>query len=86
MAQDKDLKLRVAGCIATQNGYAVPSSIQDHPVQITDFYIWKIVGQPGWSEAYSYAIASNVENPGGNESVITDGMILSAVQTILNIV
>jgi len=31
-------------------------------------------------DEYASALAAGISNPGGNESVITDGMILSAVQ------
>lgn len=32
--------------------------------------------------AYAHALAGEVENPGRNAGVITDGMILSRVQTL----
>lgn len=32
--------------------------------------------------AYASALAANNPNPGGDEAVITDGMILSAVQSL----
>ena len=39
--------------------------------------------QPGWDDAWDSAIASGIEDPGGNEGVITDGMILSGVQAVI---
>lgn len=45
-------------------------------------YRWDIVSTPGWAEAWESAVASGVENPGNDPGVITDQMILSAVQPI----
>ena len=35
-------------------------------------------------EAYAYALTSDNPNPGGDETVISDGMILSNVQAFFN--
>ena len=37
---------------------------------------------PGWSEAWESAVAGGVEAPGLDPAVITDGMILSQVQSM----
>jgi hypothetical protein len=42
--------------------------------------------QPGWREAWESALANGVENPGADPAVITDGQILSAVQSLLGVV
>lgn len=47
-------------------------------------HIWDFASQPGWAEAWASALAGGVTDPGSNESVITDGMILSAVQSIVD--
>jgi hypothetical protein len=44
---------------------------------------WEVVSQPGWSEAWASAVAGGVTNPGEDEGVITDGMILSGVQAVI---
>lgn len=44
--------------------------------------MWEVAAQPGWSDAWGYAVAAGVDNIGRDESVITDGMILSAVQVL----
>lgn len=44
--------------------------------------IWTLAASPGWAAAWESAIAGGVTDPGANEGVITDGMILSAVQPI----
>lgn len=85
MAKDENLAIRIAGCVATQTGYTLPTGTVDHPVSIAEAIQWQCAGQPGWADAYAYAIATDVENPGLDEAVITDGMILSAVQSILGI-
>lgn len=84
LAKDENLRLRVAACISTQSGYEPPAG-QDHPLSISDYFRWKLAGSPGWGDAYAYAIANEIENHGKDESVITDAMILSAVQLVLGI-
>lgn len=75
LARDPDLIIRAAACAATQN---VPD-----PETWAWRRQWQFSSQPGWDEAYAYAIASGSELPGKQESVITDNMILSAVQSII---
>jgi hypothetical protein len=47
-------------------------------------YVW--ASSPGWAEAWDYAVASHPDEPdyepGKDPAVITDGMILSAVQKL----
>lgn len=42
----------------------------------------RLAAQPGWAAAWASALAAGNPDPGRDESVITDGMILSAVQTL----
>lgn len=44
---------------------------------------WELASQPGWDAAWDSAVASGVPNPGADEAVITDGMILSGVQAVV---
>jgi hypothetical protein len=44
---------------------------------------WDMAAAPGFGDAYASAIAGNVENPGRDPAVITDGQILSAVQALI---
>lgn len=74
LARDSGLMLRVAACAATQS---IPS-----PESWAWTNNWALSSQPGWDDAYAYALAQNVENPGESESVISDSMILSAVQAM----
>jgi hypothetical protein len=41
---------------------------------------WDLAVTPNWAEAWESAVAAGIENPGADEGVITDGMILAAVQ------
>ena len=77
MAKDGDLRERIAAC-AAEEGIREP-----HPTQWADRNQWALAASPGWGDAYGYALNTNVERPGKSESVITDAMILSAVQILL---
>ena len=48
----------------------------------TKTYIWRIAAAPGFADAYEYAINSDNPNPGKDPAVITDAMILGAVQAL----
>jgi hypothetical protein len=41
---------------------------------------WAIASDPSVKDAYESAVLNNNPNPGGDESVITDGMLTAAVQ------
>lgn len=43
--------------------------------------IWLLAATPGWADAWASALVADPNSdPGLNEGVITDGMILAAVQ------
>ena len=76
MAEDEALGRRVTAAIAKEGildpqGWLYPRH-------------WQIVSQPGWDAAWASAVAGGVTNPGEDEGVITDGMILSGVQAVIN--
>lgn len=75
LAQDPDLLERIAACTATQG--------IRQPVGWAYDRQWQLSAQPGWSEAYEYALTISVDSPGKQENVISDTMILSAVQAII---
>ena len=79
MAKDGDLRERIAACAATE-GVTSP-----HPTAWADGHQWQLAAAPGWADAYAYAVLSGNERPGRDEAVITDGMILSAVQGIVGL-
>lgn len=74
IAADPALTLRVTAC-AAQEGEPDPSGWA-----FTHRYNW--AASPGWDAAWESALAAHDADPGSNEAVITDGMILSAVQAL----
>lgn len=72
ISQDPYLRSRITAC-AAQEGVPVPDAWAYSNAL-------RIAASPGWSAAWSSAIASSNPNPGKDETVITDGMILAAVQ------
>ena len=72
MSADPDLTSRVAAA-AAQEGAADPRNwAADNMLTLA--------ASPGWGEAWASAVAGGNEQPGRDPAVITDGMILSAVQ------
>jgi hypothetical protein len=63
------------------NAGAAKESI-DNNVQWVQTYRWELASQPGWDAAWDSAVAGGVADPGSDEAVITDGMILSGVQAV----
>ena len=76
-AQDADLKLRVAACFAQE------TDGPDQPEALAALHMWRIVANGPIADAYSYAVAANVPNPGKDEAVVTDANILDAVTAIV---
>jgi hypothetical protein len=75
MADDDSLNRRVTAAVASESildpeGWLYPRR-------------WQVATQPGWAAAWESAVASGIPDPGGDEGVITDGMILSGVQAII---
>jgi hypothetical protein len=56
----------------------------DNPQGWVQLYRYEIASQPGWDAAWDSAVASENPDPGNDEAVITDGMILSGVQAVWN--
>ena len=74
MSADTDLAARVAAC-AVQEG-------KPDPRNWTNERMLMIAASPGWEDAWASALATDPppDFPGQESGVITDGMILSAVQ------
>lgn len=79
MVADPVLLSRITGCVALEN--------ERDPELWTQRNKWGMAAQPGWGDAWEYAINSNkpLADLGADPAVITDGMILSGVQAINNI-
>jgi hypothetical protein len=75
LAKDADFSERVTACAATQGITQADKWAEDNR--------WAMAAQPGFDDAYAYALAFNVTNPGKDVSVISDAQILSAVQALL---
>ena len=76
LSSDADFIARVAACAAVE----IPKTHQ--PMQWARDHIWWIAAAPGFADAYEYAINSDNPNPGKDPAVITDAMILGAVQAL----
>lgn len=74
MSGDIDLTSRVSAC-AAQEG--IPE-----PRQWVNDNMLVVAAAPGWGEAWASAIAAGNEAPGRDPAVITDPMILAAVQPL----
>ena len=71
--EDADYQKRVNACTYQEgaNPYAHSS------------LMWDVAGKSDIETAYEYALNAGTPSPGADETVITDAMILSAVQSIL---
>lgn len=74
MATDGHLRERIAACAAIEGVW------NPHPTKWADDNQWYLAASPGWGDAYAYAVLTKNPAPGLDAGVITDGMILSAVQ------
>lgn len=77
MVADPALLSRITGCVALEN--------ERDPELWTQRNKWAVAAQPGWADAWDYAVAMNKTDIGEDPAVITDGMILSGVQAVNNI-
>lgn len=74
LANDLDFMNRTRAAVAAEGEDDVNGWVQ--------VYQWQMASAPGFGDAYASALAANVENPGNDQSVISDPMLLSAVQAI----
>jgi len=74
-ANDPELLDRITAACAQEDAV--------EPISAASNMRWQIAGESDVEAAYASALAAGNEHPGADESVITDGMILSKVQTFL---
>ena len=74
MAQDYLLRQRLYACAGSEG---IPNS-----QSWVDQNIWQIVANSEFDQAYAYAVGTKVPNPGQDEGVITDAVILAHVQPL----
>ena len=85
IARDAGLKDRIHAAIISED---VAGSAYKTPAQLAllqrelELKMWYFAAQPGWALAWESALAVGIVDPGRDAGVITDGMILSAVQTL----
>ena len=75
IAEDRDLQRRVTACMAQEG--------MDRPEDEAYAWRWAIAAQPGWGAAWASAQAAGRSDIGAQPDVISDGMILAAVQGVL---
>lgn len=74
ISDDYYLHRRIAAC-AAQEGIASPAEwVRERA--------WTFSAQPGWGAAYETAVLNGDTTAGNSDDVITDGMILAAVQAL----
>lgn len=71
-SNDEALQGRITACC-----------IQEGHDPLTDA-MWAVYTASDVEQAYAYALNAGTPNPGGDETVITDGMILSHIQAYFN--
>lgn len=71
-ANDNEFIGRVIACLAGEG--------DTNPTVTVASYIWPVSSASDIAAAYAFALAADNPHPGGDETVITDQMILSAVQ------
>lgn len=79
LAQDNDFINR---CNAAASKETMPAE-EPNPLAWVSQNIWQLAASPGFDEAYASALAGGIGRPGWQDNVITDAMILSAVQALL---
>jgi hypothetical protein len=75
ITQSESLRQRLHAA-AAEEGKGAP----DGPEVWVASHIWQIASSPGWGAAWGSALAGGVTDPGMNEAVISDAMILAVVQ------
>jgi hypothetical protein len=73
-AQDGEFTQRLTAAVAAEGS--------TQPQVDVSGYTWGVASKSDVEAAYASALAAGNPHPGGDESVITDQMILSAVQSI----
>jgi hypothetical protein len=78
LSNDQDFLQRLAACGASE--HEVPADV--HPTLWASEQVWAVAAAPGFADAYASALASGVDRPGWDPAVISDEMLLSAVQAL----
>jgi hypothetical protein len=65
------------------NGRITACCMQEHHDPLTEA-MWAVYTAQDVEQAYAYALSVDNPNPGGDETVVTDGMILAVIQAYFN--
>ena len=76
-ASDQAFVTRVSACIAQEQ---VAKNESVNPNALLQGMVWAVASATDVEQAYASALAAQHGNPGGDASVISDGMILANVQ------
>lgn len=76
LSNDRDFLERVAACAAVE----VELEYGLSPVVWAERNIWTVAAAPGFAAAYESAVVADVDRPGLDPAVISDGQILAVVQ------
>lgn len=76
LTQDQDFRLRCIASATLEKAY--------QPEQWVWANIWDLAGSPGFADAYASALLGEVEFPGRDQAVISDGQVVAAVQALLS--
>jgi hypothetical protein len=79
MTLNGSLRGRLAAAAASEPTPLDPADPETWAYQ----FRYQLCSAPGWDDAWASAAAGGVQDPGADEAVITDGMILSQVQAVL---
>jgi hypothetical protein len=77
LSADNDFLQRCSACGATEG--------MTDPWTWTVSHQWELAATPSFGDKYAYAIAMGIQNPGRDQSVISDAEILSAVQALAGV-
>ena len=77
LSRDGDFNQRIGAAAAVEVELA-----GRQPLAWADERQWQISASPGFADAYASAVVSGNPRPGQDGAVITDGMILSAIQAL----
>lgn len=78
LAQDGDFIMRTTACAAVEGIGSAEESVN----QWVANHQWDMAAMPGFGDKYASALAGGIPRPGLDQSVISDGEILSAVQSL----
>lgn len=80
---DPDFRARLTAAVSVESEAGnLPAIDPNATAQWTHERLWRFAAQPGFGDAYAYAVATGVPRPGNDPSVITDGQLLAAVQAV----